>query len=296
VSDAGALRAHVCIVGAGRLGLALALLLHEARDTGSIRVAGRHPRAPDHPVFQGSPARAEYLVGPVPLPIGTSALLLAVPDRALPDVVLRIARDSELRGVAALHLSGALGADALAPLREAGASVGTAHPLASVSRAPDAHRRLRGVAWGVEARGAALSLAEWVVAAAGGWILPVAPGAKPLYHAAAVLASNYVVALLAEAEGWMARAGVPRAEARRALALLAGGAAAAVGEEGPAAALTGPVARGDAATVELHLARLSPDERRLYSVLGERAVTLARAGGLDPAVAARLDQRFRENA
>jgi predicted short-subunit dehydrogenase-like oxidoreductase (DUF2520 family) len=67
-----------------------------------------------------------------------------------------------------------------------------------------------------------------------------------------------------------------------------------VGDRGPAAALTGPVARGDAEVVARHLARLSGDERRLYSLLAAEALRLARARGLDAAAAARVGELIGE--
>jgi predicted short-subunit dehydrogenase-like oxidoreductase (DUF2520 family) len=126
-------------------------------------------------------------------------------------------------------------------------------------------------------------------------VLEVSAGGKPAYHAAAVLASNYVVALLAAAERLLADAGVPGEGGRAALAALAAGAVANVAERGPVAALTGPIARGDADTVRRHLARLSPEDRSLYCVLARETVELARRQGLDPGAAARLEQLLGED-
>lgn len=279
---------RVWIVGPGRLGLALGLLLHRSGLARSITVSGRRATAPRHPLFEGASPPARYHPGPPRLPAGTSALLLAVPDAAVGDVAAAVAAAGVPPGLAALHLSGALGAEVLAPLAPR-ASTGSLHPLAAIADPAGGADRLRGIAWAMEGDGAALRLAERIVRAAEGRPLRVAAGAKPLYHAAASLASNFVVALLAEAEAWMVRAGIPAAEARNALAALAAGAVADVAASGPAGALTGPVARGDAAVVRSHLARLSPDERRLYSTLGRRALRLAREGGLTPAHAAELD-------
>ena len=128
-------------------------------------------------------------------------------------------------------------------------------------------------------------MARAIVAALQGNELAVDAAGKALYHAAAVAASNYVVALLAVAERWMVTAGVNGNDARPALAALAAGAVDSVARLGPAAALTGPVARGDGDTVGAHLARLSGKDRHLYSVLAETALVLARQRGLDRASA-----------
>jgi predicted short-subunit dehydrogenase-like oxidoreductase (DUF2520 family) len=170
------------------------------------------------------------------------------------------------------------------------------HPLAAVADRVGGVERLRGASFGVEGDGAARIFAEGVVAACGGRVLAIRAGGKAEYHAAAVFASNYVVALMAVAERLMARAGVPAEDARPALASLAEGAVANVAARGPAAALTGPVARGDDATVRLHLSRLSGDERPLYSLLATEALTLAEAAGLDADAAARVRSALGETA
>jgi predicted short-subunit dehydrogenase-like oxidoreductase (DUF2520 family) len=96
------------------------------------------------------------------------------------------------------------------------------------------------------------------------------------------------VALLSIAERLMDDAGIPAEDAQPALAALAAGAIENVAARGPVEALTGPVARGDAATVERHLARLSGAERDVYCLLGREALKLASMRGLSPAAAARL--------
>jgi predicted short-subunit dehydrogenase-like oxidoreductase (DUF2520 family) len=113
-------------------------------------------------------------------------------------------------------------------------------------------------------------------------------GSKPVYHAAAVFASNYVVTLLSVAERLLVQSGVSSVVAREATASLAAGAVENCRERGAVAALTGPLVRGDAGTVRLHLERLSGRERALYSVLAAQTLELAREAGLNPDMAAQL--------
>jgi hypothetical protein len=124
-------------------------------------------------------------------------------------------------------------------------------------------------------------------------------GAKPrrvddsqraLYHAAAVFASNYVVALLGEAVGLLEQSGWTERDAVRGLVPLAEGAVANVAKRGPTAALTGPIRRGDADTIGRHLAALGDGRRGgrrrgLYRMLGEVALEIAQQAGLEPAAA-----------
>jgi predicted short-subunit dehydrogenase-like oxidoreductase (DUF2520 family) len=288
---------HLWIIGAGRVGLALGLLLERAGVAASLTYSGRRATPPDHPLFRGSPAPARYAAG-MHLPTGPApdAVLLAVPDDSIGAVARELAALALPAGTPVLHLSGALGPEVLAPLSEAGCAVGALHPLAAVADGVGGADRLRGAWYALQGEGSARVLGEWIVRTASGRLIPLDAEGKALYHAAAVFASNYVVALLAEAERLMSEAGAPAEVARAAVAELALGAVENVGAKGAAAALTGPVARGDVATVERHLARLSGAERGLYSLLGRSALKLAREAGLDEAAAARLDTVLGENA
>jgi predicted short-subunit dehydrogenase-like oxidoreductase (DUF2520 family) len=140
----------------------------------------------------------------------------------------------------------------------------------------------------LEGSPAAIEIGKWIVATLEGRVLMVDPARKPLYHAAAVFASNYLVTVLYAAEKLMVDAGVSRADAAQALGRLAEGALHDVAAAGPEAALTGPIVRGDAETIALHLRRLSPEERPLYSELARTAVEIARRKGLPADAVQRL--------
>ncbi len=113
-------------------------------------------------------------------------------------------------------------------------------------------------------------------------------GAKVRYHAGAVVASNYVVTLAGVAARFAAESGLSRDLAERIYLPLLAGAAANLQESSPADALTGPIRRGDVETVRMHLGALGGEDRRLYATVGLEAVRLARAGGLEPAIADQL--------
>ncbi|HEX8691649.1 MAG TPA: Rossmann-like and DUF2520 domain-containing protein [Longimicrobium sp.] len=281
-------RDRLWTVGAGRLGLALGLCLHRAGAVASLAFSGRRQDAPDHPLFRGDPPPARYLSPADPPPPGLTGILVAVPDGAISDAVAELAARELPPGVPVLHASGSRSLDVLAPLAGRGHPVGGLHALAAIADPVEGAERLRGASFGVEGEGAARALAERLVAACGGRALAIRPGGKALYHAAAVFASNYAVALLSVAGRLMREAGVEPGDSGPALTALAAGAVENAAARGPAAALTGPVARGDVETVELHLARLSGADRHLYCLLGLEALRLAQARGIDPGAAARL--------
>lgn len=279
---------HLWIVGAGRMGLALGLRLHRAHAVGRMTLTGRRPVAPEHPLYAGRPPGAEYRRSIEDAPADPDAIVIAVPDGAIAEVAGRLAAIDLPPSIPILHTSGSRSLDILRPLAERGHPVGSAHPLAAIADPLTGAERLAGATWGVEGDGAAGALAERIIHACGGRVLRIAPGKKPAYHAAAVFASNYAVTLLSVAERLMEQAGVHAEEARPALSALAAGAVENLGARGPAAALTGPIVRGDVETVALHLARLSADERALYCLLGREALRLARTAGLDAADAERM--------
>ena len=192
------------------------------------------------------------------------ALVLAVPDAAIAATALAV---TPVSTTAVLHLSGSLGLDVLAP-HERRASV---HPLLALANVELGAQRLRNGAWFAVAGDA---IAREIVDALGGRALDVGDLERVAYHAAACIASNHVVALLAQAERVAATAGVPFA----AYLDLVDATLANVREVGPVAALTGPAARGDTDTVARHIAVLPDDERALYAIVAEacRAIGLQR--------------------
>lgn len=277
---------HLWIVGAGRTGLAMGLRLHRSGAVDRLTVTGRRPSAPDHPLFGGSGAAYRPALDGVPP--GIAGIVIAVPDGAIAEVAGRLASLHPSPDLPVLHTSGSRSTDVFAILAARGHPVGSVHPLAAIADPVDGAERLGGVTWGIEGEGPAQALAEGIVAACGGRALRIAPGGKPAYHAAAVFASNYAVALLSIAERLMEEAGVRAEDARSGLAALAAGAVQNVAVRGPAAALTGPILRGDVDTVALHLERLSAAERPLYCLLGREALRLARQAGVNSSAAARL--------
>lgn len=189
---------------------------------------------------------------------GVDLLVIATPDAAVAEVATAVRPSA---GTVVAHLSGSLG---LAPL--AGhPRPAVLHPLVAL---PDAERgaaRLRGAWFGLAAEGD--PLAADVVAALGGRAVTVAEGDWVRYHAAAAIAANHLVALLGQVERVADGIGVPLA----AYLDLARGSLDDVAALGPAAALTGPVRRGDHATVANHLAALPADERPAYQAMAEEA-------------------------
>ena len=281
---------NVVIVGPGRMGLALGAALMQARAVERLIFYGRSLEPPPHPIFEPAELTAEYRIGPHPVPSGTTVLILAVPDRALAEVAYDLSLTGPAPpGCAAFHLSGALSTEVLAPLHGVGYTVGSIHPLQSVADPWLSGDRLMGSAFAIAGEPAAISAARRVVDELGGKAIVIAPKRRPVYHAAASVASNFQVALLAFAVRLMGEAGVSEEEALPALIPLVRGTLDNLEHLGVPAALTGPIPRGDVDTVRLHLAQLSPEDRVLYCALGRELLRIARLAGLDEQRALELE-------
>lgn len=229
----------VRIVGPGRAGTSFA----DALATRGWQVAD--------PVFRGD--------DPGPAAHGVDLCVIATPDAVIESVVAAVEPDPS---AAVAHLAGSLGADVLRPHPRRVAI----HPLASLpDRHTGARTLLQGCWWAVEGD----LLGFEIVAALGG--RAVVPRDRVAYHAAACVAANHLVTLLAQVERIAAQAGVPA----EAFYDLAAGALANARAGGATRALTGPAARGDLPTLERHLAALGAGEHDLYLALASAAAHLA---------------------
>lgn len=200
---------------------------------------------------------------PAPAAEGVDLVVIAVPDAAVADVAAAV---RPVDGVVVAHLAGSLGVDALAPHRHRAA----AHPVASLPDPVVGAERLRG-AWWVTTTSTAVAgdLTTRVVDALHGREVVVADADRVAHHAAATIAANHLVALLAQVERV-----APRAVPLAAYLDLVRATVDNVARLGPVAAITGPAARGDVVTVERHRAVLGGDDRPAYDALSALAAAL----------------------
>jgi predicted short-subunit dehydrogenase-like oxidoreductase (DUF2520 family) len=217
----------------------------------------------------------------------TEVLFITTPDDALAEVSERLAAlaGGPSRGGVALHTSGALASDVLAPLAGRGYAVGSMHPLAAVSEASAGAESLRRAFYCVEGDGRALRAARRIVRDLGGESFSVGANDKALYHAAAVLTAGHTVALFDISVRLLVRCKLSQRQARRVLLPLLRSTFDNLTRATPERALTGTFARGDASTVRKHLAALreagEPDALLAYALLGGRSLRLAVRKGAD---------------
>ncbi len=276
------------VVGVGAVGTTLAWSL-AACGYPVVAVTGRTPATARWLAEQLPGCR----VGASPAAVAAQAelVILAVPDDALSSVAAAIPWRAMQ---AVIHCSGASPADVLAYAGEHGALYGSFHPLVSIPRRRPAHAdealtRLAGCTFAIEAPPPLAQVLEEMAHRLGARTIALAGKDRVPYHLAAVLASNYLVALVAASTDLWGEFGVSRAEALAALLPLLRSTLANLEQLGLPESLTGPIARGDVGTVRAHLAYLASQEASqtcdaavlaaVYRALGLLSLPLARAKG-----------------
>ena len=205
--------------------------------------------------------------------------MLAVSDDRIGEVTTALAREHEVKGAVVFHCSGAKASGELDALRLAGAAVASVHPVRSFADPAAVASHFDGTWCGVEGDASALAQLVPAFEAAGARIVAIDAAAKTVYHAASVFASNYLTTVLDAALRAYQAAGIPEPVARELAGPLAGETLANVLRLGAEKALSGPIARGDEATVTRQQAAVDAWDGasgRLYAALAEATRDLAR--------------------
>ncbi len=273
---------RIFIIGCGAVGASLAGAISRT----DLRVSGvfdlREDRSTEVALQIGSSAH----FGALPeITAHARIVIVAVPDGSIGDVAARAAAD----GICSpdqvwLHCSGQYGADVLAPLDDLVAGTGTLHP--ALAFPPGAVREIPpGTHFAVEGNSRAVAVAQELAELLRGSSVVVPAGARPGYHAATVIVSNYVVTLLAEARKILEARGMDADVAQSLLTSLTSSAVEAASTRGIEACLSGPIRRGDTDAIGRHLDALSslPKTADLYRFLGARTIDLVRSlAEIDP--------------
>ncbi|HEX3758803.1 MAG TPA: DUF2520 domain-containing protein [Kofleriaceae bacterium] len=283
------------IVGAGPVATALAGALR----LGGVPVLGLWARRPAPARAAGSTAGvAAFSSAPPDILLESEVVILAVRDHVITEVAQTLLGTGLInKRHVLLHCAGAASArELLGPVAAQVAGIGTLHPLSAIADGKASMRALKGTVFGVEGDDVGRATAAKLVGAISGVVLALDSSQMAAYHAAAALASNYIVAAIDAAAAVLAGVGVAQDRAAEALVPLAEGALRNIARPGPTGgttgALTGPVRRGDLATVSRHLeaVRDRPELAEIYRVLARRAVDIAaRIDGRDAPDRASLD-------
>lgn len=210
--------------------------------------------------------------------ISSEIVLITTPDRTIADIALWLSRRLSTRNKLVFHTSGSLSSSVLAPVAVRGRSIGSIHPLVSVSSAMTGAKSFAGAFFCVEGGPSAVKAGMRICDRLGGEPFHLSTDSKPLYHLAAVLAAGHLVALVDVAFSLMSKTGLGGEKARSVLLPLVKSTVANLESQQPVDALTGPLARGDFAVVERHLEVLSrigsSNEREIYLDLALRSLEI----------------------
>ena len=206
-------------------------------------------------------------------------IFITTPD----DTIASVASEIQWhRGQSVVHCSGALSTDILEPAKELGARVAAFHPLQTFASVKQAIENIPGSTFAVEAEEPLLSTLKDIATALDGHWIELKANDKVAYHAAAVIACNYLVTLVKLATDLWQSFNIPQSQATQALLPLIRGTIHNIDTVGIPQSLTGPIARGDIETIKKHLdalQKIAPDLLSIYQELGLQTIPVALAKG-----------------
>ncbi|MEK6775863.1 MAG: DUF2520 domain-containing protein [bacterium] len=283
-------KSRVAIIGAGVVGTAIGTLLNQegfeiaavaSRSMDSAETAARYIGAGTASTNLVKAAKQGELI------------FITTPDGAIASVCDKIAAKKGFSdGSTVIHCCGAHSAEILASARRCGARILSIHPLQTMADTDQAVANLPGSFFALDGDEEAIQTGKEIIRALGGSVMVIPSEGKMLYHAAAVVACNYFVALVFQALRMFEKVGIPGDSGLSALMPLIKGTVGNLEKTGIPRALTGPISRGDIKTIEGHLEafdRLMPEGKRIYCEVGRVAADVAEAkGSIDAKTKGRL--------
>ncbi len=278
------------LIGAGRLGQTLAYLWRKQSLLKVNQLLTQSPTSATAAVeFIGS-GNACHDINEMS---AADLWLIATPDGSIPAVIETLRQSNLIKpGNIVFHCSGALSSEELQPLADIGARIASVHPIHSFASATSSVNDFSGSHCACEGDNAALAQLKPLFTSIGGQCFTIEQQNKSLYHAASVMACNYLVTLLEASRETFAIAGISEEQANQLMAPIVHQTADNLFNNSAADVLTGPIARGDVKTVQKQLDKLSEEDgelANLYRSLGVKTVAIARQQ-LSSQNQARLDQ------
>lgn len=276
--------ARVGFVGAGKVGTALGELFRSC----GIVVSGYSSLLAEDAQASAEKTASDAYADATEVVEASDIIFFTVPDGEISNAWKSLvasygaAACDALFGKIVCHCSGALPAAALSDAAEYGAKAASVHPLFAISGGGSVQAKIGTALFTLEGDESALASVSALLDVCGVHHREIASSDKPLYHAAAVCASNLAVGLFASAQTMLERCGFGADEAHGALRSLFMGNCESIADRGPVDALTGPIERNDAETVVGHLMAFREDptllkERDAYTALSRVVVEVAAA-------------------
>ena len=276
----------IATIGAGRLGTTISRVLAEKEKEKIKIISISSPsqksikRAKD--IFGKKAEEILFTNNNIEAAAKANTIFICTPDDKISKVCEELFKEEPKTRKTVIHFSGSKSLKTLKPAQECGSSIASIHPLKAFASIPEAIKTLKGTEYGITYidREGELVVKK-IVELLGGNSIFVKDDTKPVYHAAACIASNYLVTLLDYAVYINEKIGIEPQASRRGLLNLIEGTVKNIKKLGTKKALTGPIARGDIGTVEDHLKMLDgildKKDTEIYRKMGEKTADLARA-------------------
>ena len=274
------MKQQIVLIGTGRVGAAVGKRLQDAGYPMVAVISREQHHAEDAVSFIGCDPQAATT--DLAQAEKGDIILLALPDDQIGPMAKRLQEDFDLvEGTTLVHFSG-LHPASIMSVDDSNCAAVSIHPLLSFADREIAAASLHDCPCAVEGDALALSCAEELVRAMGGQSFHLPTEVKSLYHAAACIASNYLVTITASARDLLIRCGFEQQQAMKLLIPIHRATSNNLMQLNPETALTGPIVRGDSGTIEQHLRALKeqmPELLELYRSVGKQTVALATASG-----------------
>lgn len=272
-------RINLCVIGAGRVGTTVSYTLAE-KELPNIKLKAISSRSMESlnraKKILGSKAAGVIFTRENSKAVSlANCILICTPDDVINSVCSDIFKDKskDFKNYYAIHFSGSKSLEVLNSARAAGAEIASIHPLKSFASIEEAIKSLPGTIFGITYSSTeSKKMAEFLVKSLGGEIIEVENNKKPLYHAAACVASNYLVTLINYAVLIHKKMGIKPEDSLKGLMGLVEDTVSNIKKMGTEKSLTGPIARGDVGTIKEHVKSFneffSKEDSALYRMMG----------------------------
>lgn len=268
---------NIGIIGAGKVGVSVGRYLKD----NNIQISGFYDIDSDNAAFAAQFTQTDCFSDLEELVKLSDTLFITTPDGVIGSVWDCIRNNMSVKNKIVCHFSGALSSDVFTDSQSTGAGVCSIHPMLAFSDKLTSYRIPANTFFAVEGDETAVSAVKSLFESLGNTVCRIDKSKKSLYHTAASVLSNELVALLDMGYSLLEQCGFSRDDAVKATQNLVSGNVKSVLENGCVNALTGPVERNDLQTVKKHVESLQCEDRQIYILLAKRLVKLAKAKNED---------------
>lgn len=262
-------------IGAGRAGCSLGKYLETMQEKADVQITGYYSLLADDAKWAADFTDSAFYERIEDVIAASDSIILSTPDGAIKKVWDKFPKE-QISGRIICHLSGSLSSDVFSGIEDYGAYGISIHPFVAFSDKESVYHQLNEVSFTLEGHPFAVNQWQNVFEKTGNASMEITKEMKPMYHAAASMLSNHVVAVLETGYQLLKRCGFSEEDARSFSSVLVKNNVENVIKDGAVGALTGPVERGDVETVNKHLSVLKENELDIYKACGKELISISK--------------------